>query len=480
MPKLVAIGDSLTQGFQSGAISKTYQSYPALIAQSMGLDFVNGFRVPIFRGSGLPLNIERFLRSIDQQLDADIDTGEWLFEFPFLLDEFVNDVETLYEVGAGSRPANYGGVYHNLAVWGFRVIDSFKVDSAYCEKQIDRDEGWFQDDTLGLPSASRYRTARHVLNPRWRDDRKNWTQIHNLKYLNDDEGDVENLILFFGANDCLGTVVDLEVKDMEGKNVSNDPEERRKYNLTSKAVFEADYRKMVEQVLAAISPNTKVFVATVPHVTIPPITQGIPPYDDKYFEHYGRFFTNEDNFHRWFNKHLTQDKVRDIDERIDAFNKVIETVVAEQQANGGHWHLVDICGLLDKLAVKRNNMTSTPDQPLKEFYEEQGRPDHPLLKLDPIPSVLRFCTHEDGQRCGGGFFSLDCVHPSTIGYGLVAEEFLREMQVAGVLEADPARLNWKRIINQDTLIQQPLALWDDIVEAAEHHDTLWELILSIM
>ena len=35
--KLVAIGDSLTQGFQSGPILNTEWSYPAMIARSLGL-----------------------------------------------------------------------------------------------------------------------------------------------------------------------------------------------------------------------------------------------------------------------------------------------------------------------------------------------------------------------------------------------------------------------------------------------------------
>jgi hypothetical protein len=37
MAKLVAIGDSLTQGFQSLAISRTDLSFPAMIAERMGL-----------------------------------------------------------------------------------------------------------------------------------------------------------------------------------------------------------------------------------------------------------------------------------------------------------------------------------------------------------------------------------------------------------------------------------------------------------
>ena len=58
MPKLVAIGDSLTQGVQSGAIFNTQLSFPALIADAMGLNVSNEFRGPRFPGSGLPFNIE--------------------------------------------------------------------------------------------------------------------------------------------------------------------------------------------------------------------------------------------------------------------------------------------------------------------------------------------------------------------------------------------------------------------------------------
>ena len=150
-----------------------------------------------------------------------------------------------------------------------------------------------------------YRIAQCVLNPKQLLVRKWWTQIDNLKHLNKNEGGVKNLILFLGANDCLGTVRDLKVKDMkcEEGDVSDDPEQRRaNYNLTSTEVFEADYKKMVQQISKAISEDTKVFVGTVPHVTIPPITQAISGQQDfecdqrNYFTYYGPFFVNEDNF----------------------------------------------------------------------------------------------------------------------------------------------------------------------------------------
>ena len=485
MPKLVAIGDSLTQGVQSGAIFKTELSYPALIAEAMGLNVPNDFRVPRFPGSGLPLNLEWLLRSMRRELGKEINSREWIFELPFLLADRLDDIEDLYERGAGSRPASYSGVYHNLAVLGFRVSDSSKVHSKYSCDQIKRKEGWIKDDFLGLPSAPMYRIAQCVLNPKQLLVRKWWTQIDNLKHLNKNEGGVKNLILFLGANDCLGTVRDLKVKDMECEegDVSDDPEQRRaNYNLTSTEVFEADYKKMVQQISKAISEDTKVFVGTVPHVTIPPITQAISGQQDfecdqrNYFTYYGPFFVNEDNFSTR-DRHLTGSDVRRIDLRIDDFNCIIKKVIEEQNSVPNNWHVVDICQLLDELAFKRNKEFKIPRDPLQQFFAEKGCSNHPLLddNLKPTPSVLRFETRNN-QRTNGGLFSLDCFHPTTIGYGLIAEEFLRVMKEANVSDADPRQLNWQRIIKQDTLIQSPPMLWDDIIEAAEAHPRFSKLI----
>ena len=48
--RLVAIGDSLTHGFQSGAIHNTDISYPAIIAHEMG--WSRFFRYPSYNGFG--------------------------------------------------------------------------------------------------------------------------------------------------------------------------------------------------------------------------------------------------------------------------------------------------------------------------------------------------------------------------------------------------------------------------------------------
>lgn len=495
MPRLVAIGDSLTQGVQSGAIYKTESSFPALIAEAMGLRVPRDFRVPGFPWSGLPLNIEALLRSMRRKLGSSINPLEWIFELPSLIADFIDDVEDLYERGAGSRPAAYGGIYHNLAVAGFQVYHSYTVTSEICNQQIEENEGLIEDDLLKIPSASMYRIARRVLNPKQlNDERQSWTQIDNLRHLNTPGDPVENLILSLGANDCLGTVRDLEVRDMpelsempKDRDTYELMEWRGAYNLTSETVFEDDYRKMVRQISEAICDETNVFVGNVPHVTIPPITQAISGEDDckhnerQYYTYYGTFFANPDNF-TTRNRHLTGSEVRCIDDRIDRFNRIIDDIVREQRVTyGKNWHVVDLCGLLDRLAFKRNMNVHFPQIPLRQYFTEEGDPNHPLLdeNLRPTPNVLRFET-VDNQRMGGGLFSLDCFHPTTIGYGLIAEVFLREMEDAEAIDTESVQLNWKNIIERDGLIRNPPVLWDDIIAAAEAHPRLADLLYRVL
>lgn len=64
--RLVTIGDSLTQGFQSGAIFNTDLSYPAIIAWEMGLE---PSEYPRYLGyGGLPFNLEYLLRDLEDRL----------------------------------------------------------------------------------------------------------------------------------------------------------------------------------------------------------------------------------------------------------------------------------------------------------------------------------------------------------------------------------------------------------------------------
>lgn len=240
MAKLVAIGDSLAQGFQNGAILKTDLSFPAMIDRSFGLSIGSSvpaeFRIPSYDGNGLPINIEALLRSMSDDLGTEVSVGEWIFRFPILLGEFLNATEELYEKGLGSIPLSCNGQFHNLSVWGFRVLDTLTIHSDYCDRIIEASEGWIENDFLSVPSAAMYRTARQVLNPADEQPRGQWTQIDNLKAIHNTEGGIENLIVWMGANDCLVTVGELKINAMSADFSSLDPEERHKCNLTHPSI----------------------------------------------------------------------------------------------------------------------------------------------------------------------------------------------------------------------------------------------------
>lgn len=492
---LAAIGDSLTQGFRSGSIHGTGWSFPAIVARALGLRVPLDFRVPRIPGPGLPLNLEDLLRRAEEKLGADVSLAEWILEFPRFAHDYIDALEDYYERGAGAPPPKFRGVYHNLAVWGFTVNEGTTLHSRLCDHVIEEEEGWIEDDFLGTPSASMYRTARRVLNPGDDALRATETQVKTLARLAAETRaagkEIDALLLWLGANDCLGTVLTLEIRDMadETKPIPRHPVKRLQWNLTSEAQFEADFRALVAGVSAALAGSaTRIFVGTVPHVTIPPITTGVGHFDGKYFDHYARFFVSQENFSPLLHQTLTRTQAMLIDARIDAFNAILGSAVASANASEARrrarhklaWHVVDCCQVLDELAVKRQGLTDQPEQALIRYYAKQGITDHPLLALSPIPSILKLRTDEHGKRTGGGLMSLDGVHPSTIGYGLVAEVFLAEMQKAGVPGADPRRVPWADVIANDPVLQRPPRLWDDVLQAGANHATLWDLIFRVM
>src|ERR1700730_4069101 len=80
---LVTIGDSLTHGFQSGAIFLTDLSWPALVARSGG--YYTQFNRPHYdKYGGLPLNIEYVQRSLEAKFGTSI-TGLTILEALFFL-----------------------------------------------------------------------------------------------------------------------------------------------------------------------------------------------------------------------------------------------------------------------------------------------------------------------------------------------------------------------------------------------------------
>src|SRR5262249_57632060 len=99
---------------------------------------------------------------------------------------------------------------------------------------------------------------------------------------------------------------------------------------------------------------------------------------------------------------------------------------------------------------------------LPEWWTPYERPEE-LAELEPRPDTHFFSSGPKG-RIAGGLFALDGIHPTTIGYGLMAQEFIRVMQEAGVqfMRGDgvtpregEVRVDWRRLIPLDSLIAHP-------------------------
>src|SRR5438067_1124182 len=119
--RLVSLGDSLTHGFQSGAIFNTSISYPRLIAMEMG--WADNFSFPRYGGpGGLPLNLEYLVRTLEQKFG---DRIRWWDFIPALFDarRFMDQVEDYWERGVGATVPPVDGILHNLAIYGWDLRD---------------------------------------------------------------------------------------------------------------------------------------------------------------------------------------------------------------------------------------------------------------------------------------------------------------------------------------------------------------------
>ena len=194
--RLVCIGDSLSQGFKSGAIFEPNLSYPATIAWEMGLG-EDEFRYPSFAGQGgLPINIEYLLRRLDHEFGEDVNWWE-LPLLPIYLRQWMDEIEDYWETGAGAAPIRYRGAYHNLAVWGFQVQDAFLLTAGMCEQiASENSDDWVNQ----VPDNAMYRTALRVLIPSQSEVETDATQISRATELAASDG-AENLLVFLGAED---------------------------------------------------------------------------------------------------------------------------------------------------------------------------------------------------------------------------------------------------------------------------------------
>lgn len=514
--KLMTIGDSLSQGVMSIATGKTEFSYSTLIAEKLGLSTDNSNHIeygyPVWGSNGIPLDIEIIVRAVLGHLSEHLKDKPDNYQLNILdakvvltkIEEIVDVVEDFYERGEGSLLHRYipeSGqeveYFHNMAISGYTVADTWLLDSKICKREIRNDVlNAILDQHVflgGIPNKFFYRVAHTVLNPSHPYKRQSASPetdsaIGWLNYHASNEG-VENLILWLGGNHALGTVARLKVNETDG-NVFDRPlnkstRERRDagWNLWEISDFVAEYKELMQRVDEAMSANKtedwKVFIGTIPKVTIAPIIKGIgnaQPRSDEdpsmYYDYYQWVFLQyfSDDFQdRFTTRRLNRDAAQAIDDRIVEYNTIISTLAAEYNTKHGidRYIVVDMASRLEDLAYKRNDGQPTYEYPAGFQKGVKQTVDTRYYATETANGVTKLTA--------GGIFSLDGIHPTAIGQGLIAHEFLGAINHARNLNLTLTAEDWERIAQNEKLYAEPIS-FEDIEKLAEAIESLIELI----
>lgn len=491
--KLFTIGDSISQGFMSGAGARTDLSFSTLIAEQLK---AKNYQFPIWEKGGQPLNIEYLLRKLEKRLGSNIKGPiEWPIALS-IINNYFDEVEDYYEREEGNKPVSKIP-YHNVAVRGFDISSSWQITPNLSEKFIDKSKGK-EDNTFGLVDESVLRTAYTVLANKTEE---NNSQLDWLNYHHKKEG-VENLILWLGGNNALGTVLNLKINQTSsnGTAFENGPEkvsfqDRRNadWNLWHPEDFRVEYKYMIDKVIDIMenNPNNtdyKIFIGTIPLVTIIPIIKAVGEGNDREdlividwpidpnnpapiglndlakskereisYAKYYTYFAFADNFNI-NDRHLNLQQVLHIDNCIRKYNRIIQEIIAEANERLGlkRFYIVDVATVLSDMAIKRNNYEPTYHFP--EYFNY----------VYPRVDTKYYGTTRKGEIKSGGIFSLDGVHPTAIGQGIIAFEFLKTMKLAGSYTGDPEKdLNWDQIFKSDDLYSKPMAILSELYDNTE-------------
>lgn len=490
--RLVSLGDSLTHGFQSGAIFNTQLAYPALIARELGWYDQMRFSTYGGPGDGLPLNLENLARSLETRFGTNI---TW-YRYPPLLTflrDYLDKIEDYWERGEGSRLPTSSQINHNLAVYGWDLRNTLSRNADICQATLTQNPS--RDNLLRqIVEHHNERAALEVLNTA-RDAAGNaLSPIQAAAALGAEgsqengEGDgIETLTILIGSNNALGSILTFRVSWTDVG--YDDMEVNDQYTVWRPIHFQAELDKLVAEVKKIRARH--VIFGTVPHVTIVPFARGVETKlreGSRYFPYYTLPWISDRDFNPQRHPHLTGQEARAIDSAIDQYNDFITDAVRQARLEGKDWYVFEISGLLDRLASRR--YIEDPMARPEWWDEVGGKYELPpqLQALSPTPDSRYFTSNEQG-RLTGGLFSLDGVHPTTIGYGIMAQEIINIMQLAGIKFYQPdgvtertgeIKIDFDRLIALDTLISQPPSFVTSILEQVGWVDANFRVFSSMM
>ena len=476
--RLVAVGDSLSQGFQSFAIYNTAISYPAMIATKLGLSDQQFLYPKYSRFAGAPdfmgpaLNLEYMARTAGDNDCTDrspvemMELGVNALKVAVEIHLHWDDHSRIDELGLDQVTEEID-IVHNLAVAGFDVGDLTQRTADTDRATLKR---WAEFTDLG-PIATNARAL--ISLPVLKTARRNGRFMSTVEAAQvlGEEGGIETLIILIGANNALGTVLTMDIRE-SGPGFDS-PAAKGQYNLWRPVDFETEFDKLSAEIGKVKAKH--VVWGTVPHVTAAPLAHGIRGRSEanpQFFNYYTYPWIPEDSFDSAFDPNLTGEQAMHIDEYIDSYNRIIRATVDQASSSNLSWHVVDVCKLMDRFAYRRY---WDPDEPRLEDVRRNcgiGGADYasvlpPVLQHvtakgrlqaspdDPIrPPDSRFFRSAGKVRLEGGLVALDGVHPSTIGYGVIAQAFLDVMGEVGVDVGD-GKIDFGDLVAKDSLVSDP-------------------------
>jgi hypothetical protein len=464
---VVTIGDSLTHGFQSGAIFNTSMSWPKIVAWELGCD--SSFRFPSYDAfGGLPINLEYVLRDLEHHYGDSLGGIEYALA-AFHVSHLLSQIEDYWERGPGSALPRRAEVMHNLAVYGWDLRDALAHNWSTLTAEVNakkpkNDWLWKQ-----IVEKANERAALRVY-PQPGPNEQPKTVFQAAAALGAEGGinpdgsadptmdGIETLVVALGANNCLGSVVSL-APVWSGPGF-DDLNAKCRFNVWDPDHFKSEYRLVAKEIEGIRAQH--VILANVPHVTIAPIARGVGAKirpGSRYFPFYTRPWIRDEQFNEKDDPHITADMARALDSAVDQYNESIADSVRAARQQGLDWYLLDLCTLLDRLAARRYQDSPQARPPWWTPYELPPA----LNVLNPKPTSRFFASGPEG-RTAGGLFSLDGIHPTTIAYGIFAQEVMNIMRLAGVpfylsdgktMRQGPVLVDFERLVRMDTLISSP-------------------------
>jgi hypothetical protein len=265
------------------------------------------------------------------------------------------------------------------------------------------------------------------------------------------DGGIGTLVVALGANNALGSVAGKRIAWTQSDYMDLDDKER--YTVWNPAHLAAEYADLVRGILPI--PARRLVLATVPRETIAPIAFGVNPDNPghkwregfRYFPYYTDPWIAEADFRPDKHRHITHQHARAIDSAIDQFNDVILDHVRRARAAGR-----DRCWTCAASSTAWPTAGSPPTPPRR--HPISGSPTRSANRSRTL--TPRFFRSDKTGRLQGGLFGLDAVHPTIVGYGLIAHAVLDLPAGTGV---PVTAINFVDLLKKDTLNARPPALF---------------------